>query len=237
MLLGLTLTLAVPARAAPITLTSSDGVVVSGDYQSAGDPKRPIILLFHMASSNRGEYEPIARRLAGLGFDTLAIDQRSGGRLWGRANETVARLGRSAGFTSALPDLEAALAFARRDGRTGKVIVMGSSYSASLVFILAARHPNEIAALIAYSPGEYFGGSPSVREAAAKVTAPVFVSSASDPSEIRDAQAIVAAVRGPNFQHAPKNGTHGAGTLRDDVNPAGAADNWAKLEAFLKSLK
>ena len=226
-----------PGLAAPVTLKAADGVVISGDYEGKGDPSRPIALLFHMASSNKAEYEPIARRLAGLGFDTLAIDQRSGGQRFGRANETVRRLGRSTGFTEALPDLEAALAFARSEGRTGKVVVVGSSYSASLVFVLAARHPQAVSAVVSYSPGEYFGGAPGVRDAAAKVTVPVFVSSASDPGEIGEAKAIVAVVKSPKRQFAPKAGTHGAGTLRDDVNPAGAAENWTALEAFLAGLR
>jgi hypothetical protein len=37
----------------------------------------------------------IGPMLAALGFNALAIDQRSGSNAWGRTNETVKRLGKS----------------------------------------------------------------------------------------------------------------------------------------------
>jgi len=57
--------------------------------------KRKLPHLFHQAGSNRGEYAMIGPMLAALGFNALAIDQRSGGNAWGRTNETVKRLGKS----------------------------------------------------------------------------------------------------------------------------------------------
>jgi pimeloyl-ACP methyl ester carboxylesterase len=97
--------------------------------------------------------------LATLGFNVLAIDQRSGGNAWGRTNETVKRLGKSTGYDEALPDLEAALQWAKSSGETGPIIVWGSSYSAALVFLLAANHRREVKAILAFSPGEYLRGS------------------------------------------------------------------------------
>ena len=230
--------LAVAAK--PVTLEAADGVKVQGDYlpDSAGSTSdRPVILLFHMASSNRGEYAGIASRLNGLGFDTLAIDQRSGGRNFRQDNETVKGLGRSTGFLDALKDLEAATAFARRSGTNRKIIVWGSSYSASLVFALAAKEPNGIVGLLAFSPGEYFGTALNVKKAAGALTIPVFVTSASDPGEVQEAKAIVESTKGRKTQFIPKAGLHGSSTLREDANRAGAAENWAAVEAFLKTLK
>jgi alpha-beta hydrolase superfamily lysophospholipase len=66
-----------------ISFAASDRVQVLADYYSAGSKAKPLILLFHQAGSNRGEYATIGPRLAALGFNALAIDQRSGGNAWG----------------------------------------------------------------------------------------------------------------------------------------------------------
>jgi alpha-beta hydrolase superfamily lysophospholipase len=136
----------------PVTLTASDGVRVYGDFYSAASNTRPYILLFHQAGSNKAEYAPIAPLLVRLGFNCLAIDQRSGGGMWGHQNETVRHLGREAGYIDALKDLEAALAWARSQSNNGRVLVWGSSYSAALVFPLAASHQPEVSGVLAFSP-------------------------------------------------------------------------------------
>lgn len=219
-----------------LTLTTADKVRIYADYYGDADRAKPIVLLFHQASSNAGEYATIAPRLNALGFTALALDQRSGGPGWGRDNRTAKAFRGNVGFEQALPDLEAALNWAKADGRS-KVIVWGSSYSASLVFLLAARHP-EVAGVLAFSPGEYFSNRTSVRNAAAMVSAPIFVSTASDAGEIAEAKAIIdAAPAKVRVQHRPKTGTHGSSSLRADTNPYGFSENWLAVETFLTTLK
>ena len=218
-----------------LTLAASDGGQVFGERVRATGRRRGTAVLFHMAGSNRGEYGPITPQLAAIGFDCIAIDQRSGGRLFGQSNETVAARGGSTGFGEALADLEGALAFARRE--PGPVVVFGSSYSAALVFILAARRPMDVSALLAFSPGEFIAGQ-SVRGAAAKVACPAYVSSASDQGEIEAARALLGAVPGKiTRQGMPRHGVHGAATLREDANPGGAKENMAEVRGFLEGLK
>jgi len=230
--------LAAPVRAEPVTLTAADKVKVFGTYYGTGDKTKTTLLLFHMAGANAAEYAPIAPKLNAFGFNALAIDQRSGGTNFGRGNATVKALGRSTGYRAALPDLEAALAWVRASGHTGKIVVCGSSYGASLVFLLAARHPGEIAGLMAFSPGEYLGGKNTVRAAAAKLKdVAVFVTSASDREEIAAARAIFNAVPGsPKMLLVPKHAPHGASALREDANAAGQAEVWAAVERFLSPL-
>jgi alpha-beta hydrolase superfamily lysophospholipase len=224
--------LAQAQTAEAVTLKAADGVAVYGQRLRAGSPRRGTILLFHMAGSNFGEYAPIAPQLVAHGFDTLAIDQRSGGRLWGRDNATVAGLGRSTDFAAALADLRAALAFAQGGG---KIVVLGSSYSAALVFLLAAGAP-DIAALASFSPGEFIAGA-SIRAAAARLRCPCLVTSASDVGEIAEARRFASAVPGGLVQHyVPRQGVHGASSLRADANPTGAAANMAVLLAFLEKV-
>jgi dienelactone hydrolase len=234
-------TIAAPALAATpraVTLTAADHVKVFATYYDTGDKAKPIVLLFHQAGANGAEYAEIAPRLNTLGFNALAVDQRSGGSLFGRANKTVKALGHSTGYRAALPDLQAALGWARASG-AGKIIVCGSSYSASLVFLLAADNPGKIAGLMAFSPGEYLGAKHAVRDAADKLKdVAVFVSSASDRGEIAAARAIIDAVQGnAKTQFVPKHAPHGASALRADANPAGYNEEWAAVERFLMPLR
>lgn len=225
-------------RPAPVSFVTSDNVTIFADYYGGRDAGRPLILLFHQAGSNWAEYAPIAPMLVALGFDALAIDQRSGGSLWGHANETVQHLGRSEDYGAAFRDLEGALAWAKSSGRSGPVIVWGSSYSAALIFLLAAKHPEDVKALLAFSPGEYLADTSSVRRAAAQLSIPIFATSAKEKGEVAQAKAILdAASTRQKSQFVPHiAGVHGSSTLRSDRNPKGADENWAAVKAFLASL-
>lgn len=220
----------VAAAPAPVSLRAADGVVVHALRYDAARP-RATVLLFHQAGSSKGEYAAIAPRLAAAGFAALAIDQRAGGGLYGR-NQTAAALPRPATYLEAERDLEAAFAWAR--ARHRPVVLWGSSYSAALVFRLAARHPGQVAAVLAFSPGEYLDDKHAIAAAVTKVTAPVFVTSASTPPEIAAARAILSTTPARvRVQYRPVHGIHGASTLIAAKNPAGAADTWRAVTAFL----
>jgi len=241
-LLCLVLLLPGVALAEPVTLKAADGVQVFGEVWRAPDrpdgAKPPVIVAFHQAGSNHGEYAPIAPRLVAAGFTVLAIDQRAGGELFGTRNKTVDTLGHSADFAAALPDLEAALAWGRQTAAGAPVIAIGSSYSAALVFLLAAKHPGELAAILSFSPGEYLGGTDTVHQAARQLTIPVLVDSAKSADEIAAAKSLLAAVPAAGkVQIVPQaGGVHGASTLRADRDPAGAEENWRGVLAFLASV-
>jgi len=233
------LLLPVVAGAEPVSLKAADGVPVFGEAWLAPDQpngkKPPVIVAFHQAGSNHSEYSPIAPRLVAAGFTVLAIDQRAGGDLFGMHNRTVDTLGHSVDFDAALPDLEAALAWGRRTAAGAPVIAIGSSYSAALVFLLAAKHPGELTAILSFSPGEYLDGRDTVHRAARELRIPVLVDSARSPDEIAAAKSLLDAVPAVGkIQIVPQTGgVHGASTLRTDRDPAGAEENWRGVLAFL----
>jgi dienelactone hydrolase len=217
----------------PIELKAPDGVTVYGTYYPATAPKA-LILLFHQAGSSSGEYADIAPRLQREGFAALAIDQRVGGNLYG-ANRTMAAYKGNTDYLGALPDLEAALAWGKAKGMS--TVLWGSSYSASLVFLLAnaADARDSVKAVMAFSPGEYFPDKKMVEAAAAKVTVPVFVTSANTLDEEVEAKAILSATPATDRQqYVPRTGVHGSSTLNATKNPGGADENWTAVLAFLK---
>ena len=221
--------------AEPVTLSAADGVKVYGEVWRAAGAKPPLIVAFHQAGSSSAEYAPIAPRLVAAGFTVLAIDQRSGDGAFGGSNRTAAAFGREAAYDEALPDLEAALAWAKGDAKGAPVIVWGSSYSAALVFVLAARHPGDVSGIVAFSPGEYLAGKNTVRAAAAKVNVPVFIDQASSADEVARSAAILKAVKGTDKQQFRVKtwSTHGSSTLRADANAGGAEAHWQAVLAFL----
>lgn len=219
------------AIGAPITLKAADGVTVYATLYAAPQPKA-VILLFHQAGSGKGEYAMIAPRLVKLGYTALAIDQRSGGDLFG-PNQTAHAVSGQPTYLDAKGDLQAALDWAKPQGKP--ILLWGSSYSSALVFLVAAENPGAVAGLLSFSPGEYLGQADLVRRNAATLAVPVFVTSAKDADEIAAAKAIVDAVPGTgNVDAVPAiAGVHGSSTLIAARNAAGAEDNWRAVEAFL----
>lgn len=219
------------------TLTASDGLKVYSSFYPAIGHAKATVLAFHQAGSNKTEYASIAPRLTKLGFNVLAVDQRSGGSNSDGKNETVENAGgKQYGYLEALPDLEAALEFAKTDDRTkgSKLIAWGSSYSSSLVFLLAQKHP-EINAVMAFSPADsYLERSGLVFAAAKTLRASVFIACTS--SEVTDARDIFKLIPHKNkVLFVPKGaGLHGSSALN---SPMTSKEYWAATEQFLSWFK
>jgi dienelactone hydrolase len=232
--LALSTTASAQGKARAVTLSSRDRVSISALAWEAAQAKA-VILLFHQAGSSKAEYATIAPRLAAAGYTALAIDQRSGGSLYG-PNETVSRLGRSsATYEETKPDLVAALDWAVPQHLP--VVLWGSSYSAALVFEVAAEHADQVSAVVAFSPGEYLRKSGAVARASAQVHAPIYVTSSPDAGEVNAARQILSASpAAAKTQFVPKFGVHGSSTLIEARDPKGAAENWDHVLAFLAAL-
>ncbi len=216
----------------PVWLQAQDGTSIRGAFYEAEQPKA-VILLFHQAESSKDEYATIAPKLAAAGYSALAIDQRSGGKMYG-TNETVERLGKSADYVDATQDLEAAVRWAKPFHMP--VVLWGSSYSASLVIPVANSYSDAVKAVLSFSPGEYFADKHQVGRAASYLEQPIFITSANDPEEIAAAKAIAARVPGDQatFFTPPEGAIHGSSTLIEAKDPQGAAPTWQAVMDFLK---
>lgn len=225
------------AVAHDVELTAADGVSVFGRFNppaDTGDGPAPIVLLFHQARSNRAEYDPTVSWLNGLGYATLAIDQRSGGTMWERDNETVVAHGESTSFDDAYPDLEAALTWAQAQGHE-KILAVGSSYTAALVFRLGAQHADDLRGIAAFSPGEYLDDPKAVGQWAKTIEVPTYA--ACSPQEYADVRALMKTVPATQkLLHKPKTGLHGASSLRQDTNPDGYEEYQTMFKEFLETV-
>lgn len=238
----LCLPLASKAERKMLTFPSKDGLPITADLYFAEDAAtQPLLVLFHQAGSSRGEYLEIAARLSKRGFPCLAVDLRSGRDSNGVENETAKQAllkNLKTTYVDALPDIEAALEFARTKFPQHKIVAWGSSYSASLVLEVAGRRPELIDGVVAFSPGEYFGdlGKPKdwIKTSATGIKCPVFITSAQSEQELWSP--IFRAIHVTNkvaFLPATA-GEHGARALWKDS--AGSEEYWSALSGFLAAL-
>ena len=240
----LLLTPAAHANKAPLTtptktveFASLDGLPITADLYTPHPPTAPLVLLFHQAGWSRGEYCEIAPILTTLGFNAMAIDQRAGGKVNDVPNRTAIRAqkkGKRNQFGDAYQDMKAALLHAAKNFQPKKLYLWGSSYSASLVFLLAADHPKLVSAVVAFSPNQNFhkkNGGANLLTVAKKVQVPVFVTSAKKERPMW--QSLFSAIPGrPKISFIPESqGKHGSRALWTTSD--GHDEYWNALRGFL----
>ncbi len=224
-----------------VTFPSLDGVRITADlYMDSNDTNRPFILLFHRAGWSRGEYEEIAPKLNKLGYNCMAIDQRSGDSVNLIDNQTKAeaqKRGKSTTYLEAVKDIKAALVYARKHFAKGKLIAWGSSYSAALVIEIVGNNNSLADAVLSFSPGEYFvrygKSSHWIADAASRLKVPIFITSAKkEASSWRD---IFNAIRSPKQSYIPpKGGHHGSEALWSEYPTS--KGYWKAVEKFLGAI-
>jgi dienelactone hydrolase len=156
-----------------VTFTSSDGVSVTADHYVTST-QNPYLILLHQAGYSRGEYRETAPKLANLGFNCLAVDLRSGNEVNFVKNRTAQDArdkNKGTAYLDARGDIKAAIDFVA--ARSNKpIILVGSSYSASLALVEATEN-FKIKAVVVFSPGEYFGDDFNIKAATKQLHVPV----------------------------------------------------------------
>ena len=217
------------------TFSTEDGVTVTADLYLIENEEAPFIILFHQAGYSRGEYLEIAPKLNELGFNCMAIDQRSGKGVNGIENSTfknASQLGKKTKYPDAIPDLEAALQFVRNKYNPSKLIIWGSSYSAALVLYIGSKHPNEVHGILSFSPGEYFTiDNQKISSFLSKIPCPVFITSAKNEQE--NWQEMYDAIKSDKIYFLPKiKGKHGSKALWESSDEH--KDYWLAVTQFLE---
>ncbi len=210
---------------------SKDGLLISADlYEVNG--KKPIVLLCHQAGFSRGEYKDTAIRLNYLGYSCLAIDQRSGKIANEIANETAQRAkekGLPTSYLDARQDIESAVDYLYDMNGNQPILLVGSSYSASLV-LLIGKENEKVKAVAAFSPGEYLKGI-KMSDKLLDYKKPVFVTSSKKEIDQIDKLNIVS-TDGFKFWFKPSiEGVHGSRALWESIK--GNEKYWEAFESFL----
>lgn len=218
-----------------ITFISIDGLAITANLYLA-DTKFPFIVLCHQARYNKSEFSETALILNKNGFNCLAVDLRSGGPMDSTKNETnllAVKKQLPVDYLDAEQDIVAAVNYVAKKYNQ-KIILLGSSYSASLSLKVAKENEN-VRAVIAFSPGEYFGNKLNLADTIKGLNKPVFV--ASSRLESSAAKSVLKYVTSEiKEQFIPKgDGVHGASALKKETT--NNQEYWDALLSFLNKIK
>ncbi len=218
-----------------VEFKSKDGLFVNGNLYEI-DKNKPVILLCHQAGYNRIEYADIAPKLNDLGYNCLAIDQRSGGNFAGKPNNTFERAteqGKPTNYVDAQQDIEAAINFLS-ERYNQKVTVWGSSYSSSLALFESLKN-NKVNASISFSPGDYFGNErESLADVFKRIGKPFFITSSKEESTVLKSLVGDTKLKNSQIQFIPtSDGFHGSRALW--TGQKGAEEYWTAVMEFLNS--
>ena len=223
-----------------ISFFTSDSIRIIGDLY-AKDKTANTILLFHQGGSNaRAEYGSITPKLIEMGYNVMATDQRVGGQIYGSYNRTLANIpthsfGDGYTYCDAYNNLESALDYIINKGFTGKKIIWGSSYSASLVIQLAANRNDDIDGVLAFSPAT--GGSlknclPSPY--LESITIPLLILKPRSEMDSESSTRQFELAEKYNHQtYIAENGVHGSSMLVKERTGSDVDQTWEVVEAFL----
>ncbi|WP_420386331.1 alpha/beta hydrolase [Roseivirga sp.] len=218
-----------------VSFQSNDGLLVTGNLYEI-DPNAPVILLCHQGGYNKFEYADIAPKLNELGFNCLAIDQRSGGAFAGQENQTFLKATeeeRDTDFLQAEQDINAAIKYLSERYQQ-KVTIWGSSYSSILVLFQA--NEDEVEAVISFSPSDFFEDErPPLAQIISNIDKPYFITSSKREST-QLSEIMKLTTQGTNQIHyIPEvNGFHGSRSLWE--SQTGAEEYWKALISFLTNI-
>jgi pimeloyl-ACP methyl ester carboxylesterase len=226
-----------PAQKKKITFMTRDSLEVTADVYLAKE-EYPYLILFHQEGSSRGEYNETAQKFTKLNFNCLAVDLRSGNNSNYVRNETARKAWETvkpSRFLDASNDIEAAIDYAYNLNNQD-VILIGSSYSASLCMVIGNNNPH-VKAVIAFSPGEFFGDDLRIEQELDTFRIPLFVTGTETelPYITQMLQNISTQDNVTFFKPGVPPGQHGSMALWEE-NPS-KDEYWLALLLFINSLK
>ena len=215
-----------------VIFKSKDGLLITADYYKVENHKG-FIVLCHRSHCNRAEYRETAPKFNKLGYSCLAIDQRSGMKVFGETNETKNRAkeqGLPTGYLDVKPDIESAIDYAYNLNDNNPIILLGSSYSAALA-LLISTNSSKVKSVITFSPDEHLKKT-NLAEEIKNINIPVYATSAK--KEINQVKEVLRFVDKKYITHFQPEvaGFHGSKTIWEVVK--GYETYWKSLEEFLE---
>ena len=219
-----------------VTFPSSDGLMITADLYLK-DKNLPYIILYHQANFSKGEYKETAPKLMKLGYNCLAVDLRSGKEVNFIQNETAARAREKnlpVGYLDAEKDMVSAIEYVKKQTKE-KIILFGSSYSASLALKIGKTN-SSVLAVISFSPGEYFQSQLTLKPLLAKYDKPIFIASTvKEHPFIKEMMSGVSDNMITWWTPGKGDGVHGSKVLWQ--NSPSNEECWMSLLMFIKNLK
>jgi pimeloyl-ACP methyl ester carboxylesterase len=216
------------ATSRTVTFRTDDGVTIAATlYEGARHPA-PAVILLHMLTRSRDDWQTVATRLADAGIQALAIDFR------GHGGSSPPPTGGEADWSRLALDVKASRAFlaSRPDlVQTAQIGIAGASIGANVAIIAAAADPSirslallsaslDYRSLHAEAPMRKYGARPAL-----------LVAGTNDAYAMRSAKALAALGGGTREIKALDDAGHGTNMLNHDPDLARALVDW-----FLRTL-
>jgi alpha-beta hydrolase superfamily lysophospholipase len=208
-----------------VTFRTADGVLIAATFFEGPGRPAPAVILLHMLTRSREDWQFFAGRLADAGIHALAIDFRGhGGSSGGPAGPDG-----EPDLTKMVRDVQAARAFllTRSDlVRPAAIGIAGASMGANVAMLAAAADPT-IRSLALLSPGmEYksLRADAAMRKYGARPA--LFVAATNDPYSLRSIRQLIALGGGLRETKTLDNAGHGTTMLRRDPDLSRTLVDW-----------
>ncbi len=219
-----------------VTFDAADGLKITANLYEI-DSTLPYLILFHQAGSSKGEYRETAIKMIKLGYNILAVDLRSGDEINFVTNETAAlakKTGKNNSMLDAKQDIIAAIDWAYYKSNK-EVVILGSSYSASLCLLVGKINP-KVKAIVAFSPGEYFKPQIDIKKTLKGLKKPIFIAcSQREISYVMEMTAFVDTKYKTIFSPKTGIGEHGSKSLWKSCKTN--KEYWLALMMFFNNIK
>ena len=207
-----------------VTFRTDDGVSIAATWYEPASRSGPAVILVHMLTRSRRDWDQVASRLAAEGIGALAIDLRGHGESGSAAPAGDA----PAEYAAMVLDVKAARRHLaqRGDVNHGRVGVIGASIGANLAVLAAAGDPS-IGSLALLSPSVDYRGlriDAPLRKLAA--TSALLVASDDDPYASRSARELQKLGGGVREMLVVKQAGHGTAMLARDPDLVRALVDW-----------
>lgn len=225
-----------PSATTSVDIKTYDGLKVNNIITFVPPATKPFVVFLHQSNWNLHEYDEISKRFLELGYNSAAIDLRYGREMNGVPNltylEAVNRK-KNTDYVSSMEDIRSTVEAVKKRYAKGDVILFGSSISASLALLFASKN-KRIAAVIAFSPGEYFPGNNALKKEI-DLKIPIFIAGSKEERQslipiFMSAQSTFKVLFTPKDKH----GQHGAKALWESNDAH--EEYWKSLENFLDNV-
>lgn len=207
------------AAGRPVSLVSLDGTALAGQlYESASRPA-PGVVLVHMLSRSKSDWDGVAQELERQGVTALAIDLRGHGGSGGAAGA----------LGGMVQDVRAAVQWlaARPTVRPDAVGIAGASLGANLALLAAVELP-VVRVVAAVSPSLDYRGVRVNAEVMRKLgdRGVWLAASTEDPLALRTLKELSESTAVPRDQQLSPVAAHGSALLAADPGLARALVDW-----------
>lgn len=221
LLLALLLASPVEAAGTRVTFSSADGTALAGEFFEAANRPAPGVVLVHMLSRNKSDWNGLPDRIREAGITALAIDLRGHGGSSGSAGELPAMV----------QDVRAAAQWlaSRANVRPDAIAIVGASLGASLALLASTELPS-VRAIGLLSPSLDYRGLRTdtglVRRLGSRSL--WLCASSEDPLALRTLRDFAADNSGPREQMVSNTAAHGTMLLERDGEVGRALVDWLR---------